>query len=421
MIREKRNIAARKQCFWGLIAVIGAISALWCRSFVSLADSTGTVTASPATIRKETDANIESPGSVAGATTVLLTDEVQDSSGMLWYQLSMADDGTDSQDVGSETPPGALVEPDTVLDPQYAAISSGTVNVRPEPTTNTGIVDKLNRDTPVVVIGETQGNDGSTWYYVIFTGTDGTDKSGFIRSDLLSLGEMVSVPEEEVSQPQETESEPEVVANYDYELTYEQTSDGTYAWYLYDYTDNEHPNQNIKYPLQELLKVTKARGENDAANAKTLVRQRVVIIVLVILLVLLIGVVVFMALKLRDIYYEDYEDGDEEEEEIPTQRRRRMQEDEEADTQRRRHTGETEGTPTQRRRRKDDAERETERSVRRRPVREDRERDVREAKYQESEAGSAPARPAQKRKSKNFLLDDDEFEFEFLNMEDKDS
>ena len=462
MIRKKRGIAVGKQYFLGLIAAVWVVSALWCNSFVSLADSTGTVTADSAKIRKETSTNSDVVSSVSSGTTVTITDEVQDSSGTLWYQVSVngqtgyirsdlvskTDDAASSQGDGGQMPAGATVAPDAVLDAQYATVSADKIKVRSAPSTSVSIVDNLNRNDQVIVSGEAQGNDGSTWYYVTFTGTVGSERSGYIRSDLLSLGEMVPVAEEEVPEPQETEPEPEDVINYDYELTYEQTSDGSYAWYLYDYTDDEHPNQYLKYPLEELMKVTKARSESDAADAKTLVRQRVAIVILVVLLALLAGVVVIMALKLRDIYYEDYEDEEEEEEEeTPRQRRRRTREDEEDGTQRgrrtqedeedgtqrrrrtrvdeetptrrRRRAEETEETSTRRRQRKEDSERKTERAVRRRAARDEEETNEREVEYHEDEAESIPVKTARKRKTKNFLLDDDEFEFEFLNMEDK--
>ena len=43
-----------------------------------------------------------------------------------------------------------------------------------------------------------------------------------------------------------------------------------------------------------------------------------------------------------------------------------------------------------------------------------------EVTYREESDGEENIRPARARKAKNFLLDDDEFEFEFLNMDDKD-
>ena len=440
MIQKKRHITAGKYHLLGLITAVGVLSALWCQSFVSLADSTGTVTVQSAMIRENADANSEAVGSAAQGNTVTIKDEVQDSSGTLWYEVYMDGDRTgyiradliDKQggDGDAETSqtqfgaPGASVDPGTVMDPQYATVSAATINVRKAPSANDGVVEQLARDTQVIVGGQSDGTDGKVWYYVTFTGSDGTEKSGFIRSDLLSLGDMVPMPEEEIPEPQETEPEPEESVNHDYELTYELTDDGTEEWYLWDYTSGT----GLPYPVDQLMKVTKERSEEDAADAKTLVRQRIVIIVLIVLIVILVVVVVIMALKLRDVYYEDYEDEEEEEEEEeePSAQRRRRTEGEEAPSQRRRRAEEE--TPSQRRRRAEETETPTQRrrrgeeddmpSSRRRRAEEDSSSRRRRRMEEEDDTGSAPASP--KRKSKNFLLDDDEFEFEFLNMDDRD-
>lgn len=452
MIQKKRRIAAGKHYLLGLIAAVGIVSALWFQSFVSLADSTGTVTADSANIRKSADAGSEVVGSAAHGATVSIKDEVQDSSGTLWYQVYVDANTTGyirsdlvektggdagSQSSGGQTTSsasGASVDPDTWLDAQYAVITPETVNVRTAPATNEAVVDRLARDAQVVVGGETNASDGKKWYYVTFTGTGDVERSGYIRSDLLSLGEMVPVPEEEPHEPQETEPEPETPVSMDYELTYGTNAEGTLEYYIKDYTDPSDPKT---YPLLRLMEVTKERSDNDAAAAKTLVRQRIAIVALSILLVLAIVAVVIMALKLRDVYYEDYEDEEEEEQdEQPVQRRRRSEEAEETGSQRKRRTREDEGNGSaQRRRRSENAEEDTsarrrrrteeedskpERAARRRADRGDRETGVREVEYREGEAGSATVQTTQKRKAKNFLLDDDEFEFEFLNMEDKD-
>lgn len=448
MVQKKRRITAGKQYLIGLITVVGIISALWCQSLVSLADSNGTVTADSANIRKQADASSEVIGSASRGNTVAIINEVQDSSGTLWYEVYVNANTTgyirsdlvekqgggtsqntsgDTQTTASSGASGASVEPETILDAQYAVVSPEVIMVRTAPSTNEGVVDRLNKDAQVIVSGETQGNDGKKWYYVTFTGTGGAERSGFIRSDLLSLGDMVPAPEEEEPEPQETEPEPEPTVNRDYEVVYGQNPDGSSEWFLYDYTVGEKPD---KYRLEQLMEATKARSENAAADAKTLVRQRVAIVILVILVVILIVAGVIMALKLRDVYYEEYEDEEEEEEETPAQRKRRSEEDapaqrrrrtegnDEASERRRRRTEEEEPS-SRRRRRMEEEESADERSARRRAARDDRESRGREVEYREDEAGSAAVKPAPKRKPKNFLLDDDEFEFEFLNMDDK--
>lgn len=440
MAQRKRCITMAKRYFLGLVAVVGAAAALWCQSFVSLADSTGTVTADSAKIREKADITSEPVGSVSQGDKVTIRDEVQDDSGTLWYQVYINADttgyirsdlvskqdgdntaqNTNNGDTGSdnnqgsgtsnENPQpasGASVEPDSAMDAQYATVSAKAINVRKAPSTREGIVDQLTKDAQVVVSGQSDGNDGNIWYYATFTGTDGAEKTGFIRYDLLTLGDMVPVPEEEAPAPQEADPEPAKPMNNDYELTWELDEDGSYVYYLYDYTDGQN---GYRQKLQTLLDAAQAQGENESVDTKTLVRQRVVIVILVFLVVLLIVVTVIMALKLRDVYYEEYEDEEEEEQEAQTPRRRRTEEAE-GTQPRRRRAEETEETQP-RRRRTEEAE---ELSARRRRRMEETADESAAAERESVTTNSTP-----KRKTKNFLLDDDEFEFEFLNMDDKD-
>ena len=443
MVQRKRCISTAKRYFLRLAAVVGVAAALWCQSFVSLADSTGTVTAGSAKIREKADITSEPVGSVSQGDKVTIRDEVQDDSGTLWYQVyidanttgyirsdlvSKQDGGntaenTNDGDTGSDNnqsndtrnedsqpAPGASVGPDSTMDAQYAAVSVEAINVRKAPSTREGVVDRLTKDAQVIVSGQSNGNDGKVWYYVTFTGTDGAEKTGFIRSDLLTLGDMVPVPEEETPEPQEADPEPSKPMTYDYEITWEKDEDGSYAYYLYDYTDGQN---GYRQKLQPLLDAAQAKDESTATDTKTLVRQRVVIVILIILIVLLIAVIVIMALKLRDVYYEEYEDDEEEEQEqeAPARRSRRAEEAEDKQMPRRRRTEGAEDKQMPRRRRTEESE---EVSARRRRRMEDT------ADGDETERASVPVNSSPKRKTKNFLLDDDEFEFEFLNMDDKD-
>ena len=436
MVRKTSHMATGNRCLTGIATAAFRIAALWCGAFVSYADTTGTVKVDSAKIREKADASSESVGGAARGTEVTITEEVTDASGTLWYKVTV-DDTTgymrsdlvdkESADGGETTQQaaqpessasGASVEPEQAMDAQYASVSTGTAKVRTAPSTNEAIVDKLAQGTQVVISGQTNASDGKIWYYVTFTGTDGAERTGYIRSDLLSRGDMVPVPEEEIPEPEEViPEEPEPELPDDYELIYGHGADGAEAWYL---IDNTAEGGGSQYPLEQLMKVTKARSEEDSKNAKSLVRQRIVIVVMGVLMAALIVAVIIMALKLRDVYYEDYEDEDEEEEEEePAPRRRRTQEAEE-ETPRRRRTQEAE-EETPRRRRTQEAEEETPRRRRAEEPEDAAAKRRRRRDEEDSEVSQARPAAAPKRKTRNFLLDDDEFEFEFLNMDDKKS
>ena len=472
MIRKNKDTAPAKRRFLtGLAMALSITSMLWCESFVSRADATGKVTVGSAKIRQSTDTASEVIGSTSQGKTVTIKSQVTDAAGVAWYEVyidsnktgyiradlvesnndgdipqstasapettsdnasdngqsdaTLTDGGTESSGGGT----GAEAAAETAMDAQYAALTVNS-NVRTKPSKDSAAVTKLNEGTQVIVSGQSNGNDGKTWYFVTFTGADGAEKTGFIRSDLLTLGEMLPPPAEpETPAEPEAPVEPVTPVNNDYELVYK---DAEGEWYLLDNTAGGE--FSYEHKLSQLLDAVNNQSEEASEDAKTLVKQRIVIVVLVVLAVALIIAVIIMAVKLRDAYYEDYEDDEddeeeeeeapvrrrrraEEEEETPARRRRRPEEEEEAPVRRRRRPEEEEETPVRRRRRPE--EEETPARRRRRPEEEETPARRRRRAEEEEEKAQAGAAAAAKRKSKNFLLDDDEFEFEFLNMDEK--
>jgi hypothetical protein len=293
------------------------------------------------------------------------------------------------------------------MDAQYASVSVQAAKIRKGPSTDEGIVETLSEGTQVVVSGKSGGSDGKDWYYVTFTGSDGSEKTGFVRYDLVTLGDML--PEEETPEQPVEEVEQTQNINNDFELKYEQDGDG-YAWYLYDNRDSQVASRQKLEPLLEA--VDQAMSDNSSDNTDMVVKQRIVIVVLVVLAVVLATAVLIMAFKLRDVYYEDYEEEDDEEEEEPEETVRSSKERVRSSSAKEKKTASEEGERNSGRRTAREENPERQRSEKK-PA-------VREVTYQEEPDVSVPVQSAPKRKSKNFLLDDDDFEFEFLNMDEKD-
>ncbi|MCI8376047.1 MAG: SH3 domain-containing protein [Lachnospiraceae bacterium] len=67
-------------------------------------------------------------------------------------------------------------------------VAAGNINVRTEASTDSERVCKLPGNTQVSVVDETTGSDGMAWYSVTFT-LEGQEKSGWIRSDMLTVSE----------------------------------------------------------------------------------------------------------------------------------------------------------------------------------------------------------------------------------------
>lgn len=443
----RMKMLKKKQFVMGCAAAVSMMAAVWCNPFISLADSEGTVTAKTAYIREKPNTDSTVIGSSAEGKKITIKDKTTDASGTVWYRVyvdgntlgyirsdlvknegqdvpsvagettdssqSQNETATDEDTAAGETPAsttetteaagGADVAPEAAMDAQYATISVETAKIRTAPSTNDGVVERLEQGKELIISGQSNGSDGKVWYYVTFTGANGAEKTGYIRSDLITLGDMLPVEEETPQEPVE-EPEPTENVNNDYELKYEQDGEG-YVWYLYD-----NVNQ-YKQKLEPILEAAaQAQTDSQSADTDTVVKQRIIIVVLAVLLVALIITVTVMALKLRDAYYEDYEDEDDEEEEEP--------EEEVRSSKRKVRSADV----------VQDMPEESERIPNRRAVREEasvkpraeRKPVTKEVTYEEEPDVNVPVKTAPKRKAKNFLLDDDDFEFEFLNMDDKD-
>lgn len=436
----------------GILLLAAALLLWWGEPIAGRAEPKGIVIPNSVNIRKIPEQGSEVIGSSTAGKEISIRGQVE-SGGIVWYQVyidantmgyvradmiektgdetiptvsvdaesdaSQPSDGGEQSSQPAGSGGGATVEAQETMDLQYA-VTNVQAKVRPDPSTSNPHLDSLTPGTQVVVSGKSVGSDSKTWYYVTYAGGGGSERTGYIRSDLLDLGEMLPVeapPEEAPETAPEEPTEPPV--RNDYELKIETDSEGVATWYLYDNIKGE------KEKLQPLLDAMSSQSVDDQKETGALVKQRIVIVVLAVLLALLAAAVVILAFKLRDTYYDDDEEEEAEErrsarresadrEERRSARRENAGKEQEArrrsagseeKSERRRTASGEEGEP----RRRDGQSRGADRQEGRR-----REREVR---YEEE---AEAVRPASRRKAKNFLLDDDEFEFEFLNMDDKD-
>lgn len=412
----------------GILIITCAILLFIMQGSVCFADATGKVTAPSAKIRKSADINSEVIASSSQGKTVNITAQVTDSSGAIWYEVyvdsntkgyirsdlvstdaSSGDIPTKTDQSASETTTttatpestasGAETPAETEMDAQYASVKVPAAKIRSGASTTKGVVDTIPQNTQLIVSGKTDGSDGKVWYYVTFTGTNGQEKTGYVRNDLIDLGDMVQTDEQQDTpqDEQQVSDEPEDTQEYkDYEVVYENDEDGG-DWYLYD---NLSGNKN---KLSEILEAAQAQEYNDSVDASTITRQRIAIIVLIALISIMAFVMTFMVFKLRDAYYEAYEADDKGDDEPYNKKR-------EDASVKKNPPKEQKQAPVRRKSSEPERKKSSE-SERKMPVK--------EVTYEEEP--ESQIKPAAKKKAKNFMIDDEDFEFEFLNMKNKDS
>lgn len=408
----------------GLFIIMCAVAFFILNKAICFADATGKVTAPSAKIRESADINSEVIASSSQGKTVSITAEITDASGTLWYEVYVdantkgyirsdlvqkdASSGTvpsstvqstttatTSTSTAQETTPepvasGAEVPAETEMPAQYASIKVPAAKIRGGASTTKGVVDTIPQNTQVVITGQTNGSDGKEWYYITFTGTGGQEKTGYVRSDLVNLGELVPVdePGESPEENPETDGEQEeVFVNRDFEVVYEETEDGG-VWYLYNNLENK------KQKLEDLMAAADSQELNESVDASTIKKQRIVIVIMIIVIILMAFTLTILFFKLRDIYYEAYE-GEEEPEQKEREKTRDSKRENVASVRERIPEVQTS-------------------SVRKKKVESEKGMPVKEVTYEEEP--ESQLKPAPKKKTKNFMIDDEEFEFEFLNM-----
>ena len=446
--KVKRFRTGREKFGWlkGFAACAFAAGIFWMTAVTALAVE-GEITAETVNIRASASEDSEKVGSTMQGKKVDLIESVKDSAGVTWYKVPVAGGGygyiRGDLVKASDTVPAASTASQTTDQPaanqpaetvptsigeQSAVIKcESNAKIRSGASTSHSVVTSLPNGTSITLIGEANDNAGNKWYQIT-SNYNGRSIEGYIRSDLIAIGAQggdnssegeggeASAEGEnpEGGEGENPEGEGQASEDYNQESVPEEShTDYDVVWeneeyYLYD------------YPAKGKTKISLIKEAIDYVNVqvpkmeKTIKTNKIIIFVLAAVIVILFIIMTILIFKIRSFYYEDYdEDEDEEEEEeepepVPVKRkvvRRKVEEEAEEPEE-----------PVPVRKKKIVPKDETAGRSSERPVRPKREA---EPEIRAAERKEGTKKPAA-RKSQNFLVDDDEFEFEFLNMDDKD-
>ena len=410
------------------------------------AEGTATVVANSANVRQNADSTSTVVGSAKKDQVLNIQSEATDGSGMVWYQVTV--DGatgyirsdlvnTDSGSAAAATDTNTSTNTEvasstdvTEMPAQGATVTTNDVRVRSSASTSGSVVTTVANGTAVTVNGQATDSSGKVWYQVSFI-SNGSEVTGFIRYDFIELGEVIVTEEETSEEAPEEESETEQAdvptPDVDYALEYTTNPDGEYEWYLNDYTNSR------RQKLNDLLSAQEQGNTGMDTLETTIAKQKTILIVLAVVVILLAILSTVLGFKLHEGSYsyeedDDEEDDDEDEPQRFTFKKRKFlrddddeEEDDEEDEDEDDDEEEEERHPVRRPRQQ--PARPKQQPVRQQPARAKQPaKRAPEVSYdpEEEVPGKKVAnQEAAPRKSRNFLMDDDEFEFEFLNLNDK--
>lgn len=418
----KKVLFQKKILFRSMLGALACVMFFFYSGIVSEA-AEGKVTADTAKIRKEASTDSEVVGSTSKGKKVDIVGAEKDGSGMVWYKvpngnntygyirsdlietsetIEVSESSSSATSSENTSKPADTVP--TSIGEQQATVAQSSVRVRSGASTEHDAVGSLTEGTEITLIGEANDSAGNKWYQIR---CESKNMEGYIRSDLITINEAQEPAEGESTEggenaegenaegQEETPVEPAEPAepeHNDYEIVYNEDQ-----YWFYNNTDS------TMMKVDDILNMVNTANENNEKLQNQIKSNKIIVVILAVIIVFLVVAITILIFKLRDLYYGDYEEEEEEEEEEPVpvrkKQRRQVEEEEEAPPVRKKRPA-PEEVPAERK----------ERPAKAKPM----QGEVQAAERKQPEKKPAP------RKAQNFLLDDDEFEFEFLNMDDKD-
>lgn len=251
------------------------------------------------TLRQNADASSAQVMELSSGQNVKVNNEITSADGTKWYQVLVNDTSigyvlasavelgeTGTEQPATTTPSGTQTI--TVTERVGTVSASGAVRVRAEASTSSNQVATMNPNDTFLVLEDVKAADGYTWHKIEFD-NNGTTVNGYVRSDLVTVKEVtheeqvpVDTPTTEPTTPSET---PTVQSPYT--IKSEVNAEGTEVWYL------------VTNATGDSKEITSLLTPQKQASGNTGV-YKVIVVVLLILVVLAIGAATFFYMRWQD-------------------------------------------------------------------------------------------------------------------------
>lgn len=419
-----------------------------------------------AKVRSEASTDSNVVGNVASGTTLSVEGEVTGADGKVWYQVSVGGaKGYVRSDLANKSS-GNMTQEEVARENSYtetsatvsdtnvtsATVSTSSANIRKGPSSSDAPVTSAKSGTELTVTGEAAGADGKTWYQVSVNG-----KTGFIRSDLVEpvVSENADTPSEGDSSEGDAETEGEAgseeapvdesagtteisnvissrvlpgdadiedmtidadtLASWEsgnYYILYTKDADGGDSWYLYSLSDNQFEK------IDDLHGGNQTKESSGAADSLLSGSNRLIVIIVIVLFVVLILVCILLAVKLHEYRSYGYDDEDDEDEDEDDEDEDDDEEDDEEDDDEDDDDDDDEDDDEEDE--DEDEDDEDDRRRGRRSVKKKKRWSPKNFLARHDEDDEDDEDEEDEEDEEEAYLDDDDFEFEFLNMDGKD-
>lgn len=308
-------------------------------SIVSHAESAGRVISSDgARVRSSASSSADVLTSYAQNTNISIRSQINASDGYVWYEVwtdadklgyirsdlvEITDGSTPpestqvtptNQQPADNTQPADTTPADTTpagngtpadvtkVNPVSATVKGGdNVRIRNSASTSESsqIITTVQSGLALTVIGQVTGTDGKLWYQVSFS-SNGSDVTGYIRSDFVNLSEDLTPYTEPETPPEAVDDGTGVAPSAPVEEKPYETVfyDGEWKFLITETGES--------YGVEAMLNLLSGKDEAVAKLEKSKRGQTVAIIILVILLVGAGGAAAYLVFKIKDMEDSEY-------------------------------------------------------------------------------------------------------------------
>lgn len=299
----KRTRERRGKLLLGIVAVVLALGiGVFGEAFslVAYAESQGKVTASSVKIRRSPTVNSDMVAGAQNGEVLTVTGQVQGDDGYTWWKVVKGDQEgyvrgdlisvSDAPGVPAEGTNNSVTPVDVVqVNPVATTVKEENGRIRSEASVSGQILAEVENGAALTITGQATDAEGKLWYQVSYLSGD-APVNGFIRADYVDYsGELTPATGEPAEPDPPADPEPSVQAKeWDTALR----GDG---WYVYKTDTNEG------WSIEGLLENVKSAAETGTENEKTIKNQKIIIIILVFLLVGAVAGIAYLVYKIRDM------------------------------------------------------------------------------------------------------------------------
>lgn len=253
----------------------------------------GTVTAGT-TLRQNADASSAQVMELASGQQVTVNDELTATDGTKWYQVFVNDTTIGYLPTSSITITGnaeggqVAMQTITVTERIATVTANSAVRVRAEASTSSNQVASMNPKDTSLVLEDVNAADGYVWHKIEFD-DNGTIITGYVRSDLVTVKEVQNQQQVPVENPSGTTQTPDVQPEADpYTITSQVNAEGTTVWYLVD---------NATGTSKEITTLLTPQETKPSGNAGV---YKIIVVILLILVIVAAAAATFFYMRWQD-------------------------------------------------------------------------------------------------------------------------